>query len=432
MSTEVVAPQTIATRNTSPFSKVSILVILLVGFAAFLAMLYFLGAGTAGSDSASRTAHASSNALHGYAGLTRLLEANGYEVEKSRELGGFETSNLLILTPTQGTNAEDFAEILENRQYYGPTLVILPKWLAFRPPGKIADIDEDRVQDDWVQLGNPVYPAWTENLPEPYKLRLQMNQAEEGRNLRWGGFSLRGELPTGTSTYAEHAPGHEALIIDQSGQSLAVNVIGQEGSYFYDEAHFLTIVVEPDLMNNYGLADPARAALALSIVEQSGYDSQSVTFDMTLVGLGTSVNLLTLAFQPPFLAATLCLILTMAIVGWRAFMRFGPVATHAREADFGKTRLVANGAGLIVRAKRLRLLAAPYAALTERKLARALGLTKPSAEAIDEALRHRLPDEEPYSTRVARLQNAARASELVREAQGLSELVSKTLGKSKR
>lgn len=431
MNADTVASDTLASRGSSPFSRGSIIAILLVGFSAFLAMLYFLGAGDPGSDSASRNAHASSNALHGYAGLTRLLEANGYEIEKSREPGGYETPNLLILTPTLSTSAQEFAEILENRQYYGPTLVILPKWLAFRPPGEIAEIDEDRVQDDWVQLGNPMYPAWTEELPDVYSMRLQMNQLEAGGNARWGGLTLAGELPTRTSVYAEQKPGHEPLVIDSSGRSLAVNVIGQEGTYFYDEAHFLTVVVEPDLMNNYGLADPARAALALSIVEQSGYDSKSVTFDMTLVGLGTSVNLLTLAFQPPFLAATLCLIFAMVIVGWRAFMRFGPVAAHAREASFGKTRLVGNGAGLIVRAKRLRLLADPYVHLTERKLARALGLASPDSEAIDAALRHRLPDEEPFSHRVARLQNATGAGELVREAQSLNDLVSKILGKSK-
>ena len=153
---------------------------------------------------------------------------------------------------------------------------------------------------------------------------------------------------------------------------------------------------------------------------------------MTLVGFGGSTNLLTLAFQPPFLAATLCLILAMLIVGWRAFLRFGPIATRAQEAGFGKTQLVTNGAGLIVRAGRLRLLAEPYVALTQRQIGRALGLAKPNPEAIDTALKQRLPDEEPYSIRVNRLKNAGRAGDVIDAAQSLNDLAAKTRGKSKR
>lgn len=424
------APQT--PRGGSPFSRGSVLAILLVGFGAFVAMLYFIGAGDTGGDRSSGAAHASSNAIHGYAGLARLLEANGYEVDKSREQGGLETSDLLILTPPMGTDPEEFAEILQNRQYYGPTLVLLPKWFASRPSGDVVEADRDRVQDDWVQLVAPASPGWTAELPVPYTLEVKSELAQGDRPARWAGLALAGELPKKTYSHAAQDPVHEALVIDPSGRRLAVNVLGEEGSEFYNEAYDLTFVIEPDLMNNYGLADPARAALALSLVEQAGYDDNAVTFDMTLVGFGGSTNLLTLAFQPPFLAATLCLILAMLIVGWRAFLRFGPVAARSQTTSFGKTQLVTNGAGLIVRAGRLRLLAEPYAAMIERKMARTLGLTKPDAQAIDTALRQRLPEEEPFSNRVARLQNASRAGDILSAAQSLNDLASKTRGKSRR
>lgn len=432
MSEALASPQITDSRTANPFGKSAVLAILLVGFGAFVAMLYFIGAGDTGGDRGTGPAHASSNAIHGFSGLTQLLEANGYEVEKSREPSGLETSNLLVLTPTLDTDAEEFGRILDERQYQGPTLVILPKWFVTRPRGEIAEADEDRVQDDWVQLIASQVPAWTSELLGPYTLEVSRESAETGKPARWGGLDLSGEVPARDILFAGKDPDHEALVIDSSGRSLALNVIGQPGTYFYDEAHFLTFVIEPDLMNNYGLADPARAALALAIVEQSGYDDKRVTFDLTLVGLGGSTNLLTLAFRPPFLAATICLIIAMLIVGWRAFLRFGPVAAHTQEARFGKAQLVTNGAGLIVRAGRLRLLADPYIALIERKLGRALGLAKPDAPSIDLALKQRLPDEEPFSNRVARLHNATKPGEVVRAAQSLSELASKTTGKSKR
>ena len=419
-------------RASSPFSRGSVLAILLIGFGAFIAMLYFLGVGDTGGDRGSGRAHASSNALHGYAGLTDLLEANGYTVTKSLERSGYQTSQLLVLTPTQSTDAEEFAKILEDRQYYGPTLVILPKWFVTRPRGEIADEDKERVKDDWVRLVSTTTPQWTQELPEPYALTVEADTPESEEKQRWAGLGISGELPSFSGLHAEAASGHEALVIDPSGRRLAVNVIGEEGSYFYEEAHFLTFVIEPDLMNNYGLADPARAALALAIVEQSSYDDKNITFDMTLVGFGGTTNLLTLAFQPPFLAATLCLIIAMLIVGWRAFLRFGPVAAKANEGSFGKTQLVSNGAGLIMRAGRLQLLGEPYIALTQRKLASALGLTHADAEAIDESLAQRLPDEEPFSNRAARLQSARSTADVVRAAQSLNDLVSKTTGKSTR
>ncbi|MEP0391001.1 MAG: DUF4350 domain-containing protein [Erythrobacter sp.] len=416
----------------SPFGKSAVLAMLVVGFAAFVAMLYFIGTGDTGGNRGTGPAHASSNAIHGYAGLSQLLEANGYDVEKSREQSGLETSGLLVLTPTQNTDPDEFAAILEERQYQGPTLVILPKWFAIRPSGKIAEEDEDQVQDDWVQLVSSNLPGWTQDLPEPYTLETAMDPDASGATPSWGGLGLSGNLPAPTPLYAENSPNHEALVIDDKGRPLAVNVVGQPDTYFYEDAHFLTVVIEPDLLNNYGLADPTRAALALAIVEQAGYEDKQVTFDLTLVGLGGSTNLLTLAFRPPFLAATICLILAMLIVGWRAFLRFGPVAAQSQEARFGKAQLVTNGAGLIVRARRLRLLADPYVALIERKLGNALGLAKPDATTIDQALEQRLPDEEPFSNRVARLQNATKPSEVMRAAQSLSELASKTTGKSRR
>lgn len=185
-------------------------------------------------------------------------------------------------------------------------------------------------------------------------------------------------------------------------------------------------VVEPDLVNNYGLADPERAKAAVALVREAGFGNENrVTFDQTLNGFGGAENLLTLAFRPPFLAATLCLILAMVIIGWRAFLRFGPAAIRGPEIAFGKKRLVSNGAGLIVRAKRLRLLAAPYAALSARRLAAKLGLHRHEPEDIDAALAARLPEEEPFSTRAERLRNAHTPNEILRAAQALRELEGK-------
>lgn len=417
-----------ASRAASPFTRRGILAIVLVGFGSFLAMLYFIGAGDTGGERGGAVGHAQNNALHGYSALAPLLEANGYTVDTSRRRDGLETTDLLVLTPPPGADPEELGEILENRQFYGPTIVILPKWITMRPSGDIPEEEEESIRRDWVRLIGAAAPPWAEMLPEPFALEIGREADEADAPSRWSGLQLSGELPSPSMLFAKSDPDHRPLVIDPSGRILALEVTGEEGSYYNESAHWITFIVEPDLMNNYGLADPARARIALALFDEAGYGERRVSFDMSLVGLGGSTNLLTLAFQPPFLAATLCLILALIIVGWRAFLRFGPAATSVSTATFGKAQLVRNGAGLIVRARRLRLLADPYIALIERRLGRSLGLAKPDAASIDQALSVRLPGEEPFSRRAQALLNATRATEVLSAAQRLDELAKKSTG----
>src|SRR5690606_34728896 len=132
----------------------------------------------------------------------------------------------------------------------------------------------------------------------------------------------------------------------------------------------VVVVAEPDLMNNYGLADSRRAELAYALVDaaREGQDIP-VVFDLTLPGLGQSENLLTLAFRPPFLAATLSLLFAALVIAWRALRRFGPARAEAHARTMGKRQLAHNGAALVERARRLHLLGPPYAALAIGRIA---------------------------------------------------------------
>ncbi len=152
-----------------------------------------------------------------------------------------------------------------------------------------------------------------------------------------------------------------------------------------------------------------------------------VTFDLTLNGHARTANLLTLAFTPPFLAATLCLLLAAVVIGWRAFVRFGPPRKTTRAIAFGKRALVANSAGFVRRTRRLHLVTLPYADRARVALTRALGLARqPSVEAaelaIDRALAAHEPDAQPFSRIVARLRNAGSTTQAVTAARELHAL----------
>lgn len=64
--------------QASPFSRGSVIGILLVGALAFVALLWFLGNDTGGSGN-NGGAHVGGHGLNGYAGLARMLEAEGLD-----------------------------------------------------------------------------------------------------------------------------------------------------------------------------------------------------------------------------------------------------------------------------------------------------------------------------------------------------------------
>lgn len=414
--------------GSGAFSRGGALALVLGGFLLFLALVWLIGSGEEFGDGNRGDDHAASKGLNGFAGLVRLAEANGYDVTRSRSPAGLETEGLLVLTPPAATDPEEFGKILQKREQIGPTLVILPKWAALRPPAILPEEAREKFKPGWVILADAYDVGWTTELPAPYAFTNALEGLDKDEEPGWDGFELGGELPTRKILYAEEDPLHEPLVTDSAGHWLALRVLGEEGTDFYDNAHWTVFLVDPDLANNYGLADQTRAEAAMALLHAAAYDGDisEVTFDLTLNGFGASENLLTLAFRPPFLAATLCLLLALLIIGWRAFRRFGPASASGGPAiAFGKERLIANGAGLILRARRFHLLGAPYAALSARRIAERLGLARHDAEMIDAALARRLPAEEPFSRRAARLEAAARPAELLAAAQALDDLTTK-------
>jgi len=188
-----------------------------------------------------------------------------------------------------------------------------------------------------------------------------------------------------------------------------------------EDLHPVVIVAEPDLLDNRGLGNRRTALNALKLIRATQGDAAGpITFDVTLNGLGRARNLLTLAFSPPFVAATLAMILAALAAAWRAFVRFGPPRLAARPLAYGKTALVENSAGLIRRAGRIRLLGAPYAALVAHRLQRALGLPAAApTEAIDAAQARRGLAGPAFTAEREALAAARKPHDLVRHAAAL-------------
>lgn len=417
------------------FNPKVMLALVLFGAIAFFATLYFIGTGQTnnGNDGGG---HAASKGLTGYAAIAELLEDDGYDVSLSRSPTGMEDYGLLILTPPLFMDAEELEEIIENRRYNGPTLIILPKWSVSRVPEEW-DVESET---GWVVLNGSNTPSWLEDLEDDLAIEGTVTALGESTP-HWRGLRLSGKLPDPAQSLSIRGDSIVPLVNDANGETLVGYVddgglypdlsyaAGQQntGNYASGDQEYgpssVVIVAEPDLFNNYGMADANRAALAREIIDLSSeYGDLPIVFDLTQSGLGGSQNLLTLAMKPPFLAATLCLLIAMLVVGWRAFRRFGPPTAEGRAIAFGKRRLVSNSAGLIQRTKRLHLLSGPYADMMRNRITAALGLRMANDEQIDAALRRRLSDEPPFSQSLSQLRGARTPPELLRAANALRSL----------
>ena len=379
-----------------------------VGALAFVVLLYAIGAGLTGGGN-NGGAHALSKGLTGYAGLAALLERTSMEVVRSRDAAALDDPGLLVLTPPHDADGEELAEIVEARREIGPTLVILPKWVEIPAQGAEA-------KTGWVALAGTRRAHWVGSLGEGLDVELGQRAAQSLA------IAKEAAIP---------------LIRDDDAKA-QIAYLNDDGTYPEldawsgwappdepdEDLYPVVIVAEPDLLSNRGMADKTTALAALDLLRAAREDAAGpVIFDVTLNGLGRARNLLTLAFTPPFLAATLALLLAALAVGWRSFIRFGPPRLAARPIAHGKTALVENSAGLIRRAGRIRLLGAPYAALVTQRTLRALGLPMGSKiEAIDAAQIRRALTGAAFSTEAAALAAARKPADLVRHAAALQTI----------
>lgn len=443
--------------RASPFSPRVALGLVLGGALAFMALLWAIGSGMADPEPQPSGAHVAGKGLTGFAALSDYLAARGYTVSQTKTRAPHQRGGLLVLTPLHNTKAADLTRVIADHRRYGPTLLIMPKWLAFPFPPTTAAANP-KVHKGFVQLVRPVAPEW-KGFHDEVNVDLSP-LAGSAASQRWHMDGLDG--PMADPAKVESGKGGQLVPLVTAGSDarMLAGYFADGGRYPGLEAHALApdpvpeddgaitvegepqadaaaesvqqfplvVVFDPDLLNNYGMASQANALLADRLVQAMlGSSDKSIVFDLTLAGYARSQNLLELAFTPPFLAATLCLLLAAAVALWRAYHRFGPPLLAARSIAFGKRALVANAAGLLRRAKRLHLLGGPYADAARERLVKALALPaqlEPHAAeaAIDRALATRAPDETSFTDAATALRVAKRPRDMLRAAQRLNSL----------
>lgn len=374
-------------RQANPFQRTTIMIMFAVSFAAFVALLYGLGMGDPLASGKNGEAHGASSSIVGYKALASLLEKTGVPVQYSRSPAGMDNEGLLVLTPGPFTPAAEVDAVVQQRAYVGPTMIILPKWQVSR---------DDKLQKGWVFRAEPwgAQPG-VEMLNGLAKVSITVgDKAVAGQPQA---SAVGGQVTTPARPVTIKGDSVRTIVRGPSSQGALVAYIDDGGVYAQldsldesritdkddiDESFYpVVIVADADLMNNAGMADKATARHALALVKAAATASDGgVTFDLTFNGLGRAENLLTLAFAPPFLSATICLITAALAAAWMAFNRFGPPVREKRSMDFGKTALVNNSAAFISRMQRSYLVTDPYADMIRMQSAEAIGISPQTSE----------------------------------------------------
>lgn len=378
-----------AEGSANPFARGAVLLMFAIGFAAFVALLYALGAGGALKSGNNGQAHGASSSLVGYSALAGLLEKTGTNVSFGRNPAAVSQQDLLIVTPQLDSDPEELQAMVEQRAFTGPTIIILPKWQVTPLQG---------LEQGWVQLDSPFIAL---QAPQVLARLVTAKTRIEGVDSRLASMlflqpdtaaqknaMLKQALRSRVTISGDKL---KTVLADEATGAARVAVIDDGGWYpsldpdAPDEApqtpgiqqgrYPVVIVADADLMNNLGLANRRTAAQALQIIDSAwSGGGEGVVFDLTQNGLGASENLLSVAFRPPFVGAVASLVLAAIAFAWMAFFRFGPALADERPFGFGKTALVKGSAALVRRLGRDRLVAQAYADLLRDRAARALGL----------------------------------------------------------
>jgi hypothetical protein len=343
-----------ASRQAGPFSPVTVAWILgvaLFAFAAFMVLLAYAPDLKKGNDGGG---HALSKSAVGYAGLVRFLEARHIPVIVSRGRVSRRAGGLLILSPNPGASAE----AVEKLKFDGPVLIVLPKW----------GVVPDR-RAGWVKKAGLFAPGQVSSSLAKLSAKTEIVRRNGAAAVTLTGT---GELFDGSSAIplaridqlqTLSGPDWRPLLVDDAGRT--VLAVGKQAGVY--------VLSDPDILSTHGLKTLEGARAAAALVDALRAGQTPVVFDVTLNGFERSRSLLRMAFEPPFLGLTLCLLAAAAMMGWHAVTRFGAPRPPGRAIALGKRALADNSAALIRLAKREHQMAPRYVIMTRAFVARALG-----------------------------------------------------------
>lgn len=373
------------TANRAPFDPRVMIAVVLVGVVGFIAMWALIALGPQLSAGSNGGSHALSRSAPGFAGIVDLAERSDIWIDVRRKpvkagpLAEDEGRTLLVLTPDFDTDPDDMAELIA--QHEGePVLVVLPKWRT----------GSHKTQKGWAGSGSAI-PAPSSLVPKGFataidRPRLTNVTAPAGAALTGSGFN-RGTFTVKAGQWQVMAIGRNGAMLALPGSDDGVLMRAAQGDLY--------LLTDPDLINNFAFASRGGARTALAVLDAVAEDGDAggIAFDVTLNGLGSGgTGFLRLAFVPPFIGITLCLIAAGIFALWQAAVRFGPARAMARVIPISKLALIESSAELVAQTQRESDAVVPWLRGQREAVARALHAPSGLAgEALDEWIDRRRP-----------------------------------------
>ncbi|MDX2211168.1 MAG: DUF4350 domain-containing protein [Sphingopyxis sp.] len=329
----------------TPFDPRVIGAVIVIGVIGFIAMWALMALGPQLSAGNNAQGHALSKGVAGYAGIVDYAERADIwvdvrrEVVKATPLGDDEGSTLLVLTPDQSSEPDEI-EALIKAHGREPVLIVLPKWRSIPHPqrkgwtGIAFPVTARQDLLDKADIGGVGKPRIA-----PLAATVQTSFA--------GPSNRRDAVTLAAGNWQRVAPGpRNASLLAVPGSDDALLVRSANRRVY--------VLADPDLINNFAFASRERARTALAVLDMVAEDSDAggIAFDVTLNGLGGGSGFLRLAFVPPFIGITACLIAAGLFALWQAAARFGPARVAARAIPISKRALIESSAELVAQTRR--------------------------------------------------------------------------------
>ncbi|MEP1231222.1 MAG: hypothetical protein ABJG88_11140 [Litorimonas sp.] len=415
------------------FNPTTIITLVLIGIFSFAALIALSGyAQDLRKDKSGSPTPRSLSAV-GYAGYVQLLKNMNYDVTLSPNLAApkrrWETRPLRIYTLPNTYQSETLKDLPQKEA----KLIVLPKWATApkrKAPGWVDKRRKNSVTPNTslskllndAGLDLAITHTEAEDSGEEYKLEfsaLNMPNAEsddqvtETTSLNSNVYVIDSQFDQLQSFDLTDTKLDPEIILTADGRPILIHL---EDTQTY-------ILSEPDVINTHGISTQSRARLAVDMLDviaaYEGLERHAVIFDLSVHGLGGGRNIIKLMTQPPFLAATLCLLAAGGIITWQAFSRFGDPLALKPDFAQGPVSLAKSAAEFMTVSNRVGHMAPDYAQLTRQQIIRNMGLIGQSQDYIDRAI-HTREKQREINPNFAQISETQDTENLIEHARALT------------
>jgi hypothetical protein len=312
--------------GSSPFSRTTLIVVIGVAVVSLGVTIALTIAGDDLGEKRSAGVDGYSRSAIGHRGLVRLLEKLDVPVVVSRSDSGDKAGHgLLIIAEPTVTDDASSARLASLAASAPNTLVVLPKWFGSAERGQAWIADARLLPTSEV---TPVVDA------------LHITYTAIHRAPASSGWVVEpeGDRPSIREPQELATDGLTPLVTDLGGNQL----LGQTER----DGHTLTVLTDPDVLNNFGLRAAENARFTIDLIDRLRHGGP-VVIDETMHGYAQQPSLVRTLFRFPLVLATLQVLVCAMLAVWAAMVRFGPRREAPPPIAPGKDFLIRNTAALL-------------------------------------------------------------------------------------